>query len=69
MGDKSIREKEAEPLQKTGQTMADTIIAFLNKSAGNGSKLKINLENVTVGAGGMQAKINGKVAVEANLAK
>jgi hypothetical protein len=66
---KDIKKKEAEPLKKTGETFGDTIVAFLNKTASKDSYLKVDLDNLTVGEAPMQAKLNGTVELQVQLAK
>ncbi len=64
-----VREKEAEPLKKTGETLGDTIIAFLNKTASQDPPLKIELDNLTIGTGPLQVTLNGTMGIQVVLPK
>jgi hypothetical protein len=64
-----IHKKEGEPLQKMGETTADAMDAVLNKLAGPGNSLKINLQDLTVGEAPLQAKISGTMTLNITLPK
>ncbi len=68
MKDSKVK-KEAEPIEKTAETLGDTIVAFLNKAAGKNSNLKISFEDLSVGAGPLQARVNGSMVLDVVLAK
>ncbi|MCW4001398.1 MAG: hypothetical protein NWE93_14290 [Candidatus Bathyarchaeota archaeon] len=61
--------KASDSMQKTAQTMGDTIIAVLDKLAGKQSDLKLSFEQLTLDTGVMKATINGAIVLDVVMAK
>ena len=49
-------QKASEAMEKTAETMGDTIIAVLDKLAGKQSDLKLSFEDLTLDTGVMKAR-------------
>lgn len=61
--------KASESMQRTAETMGDTIIAVLDKLAGKQSDLKLSFEQLTLDTGVMKATINGAIVLDVVMAK
>ena len=61
--------KASESMEKTAETLGDTIIAVLDKLAGKQSDLKLSFEQLTLDTGVMKATINGAVILDIVMAK
>jgi hypothetical protein len=65
----SIHKKEGEKIQKMAETTGDTIFAVLNKLAGGGNNLKVDFEGLTLGAGPLEARVDGAIVLDVVLPK
>jgi hypothetical protein len=61
--------KASENMQRTAETMGDTIIAVLDRLAGKKSDLKLSFEQLTLDTGVMKATVNGAVVLDVTMAK
>lgn len=61
--------KASESMQRTAETMGDTIIAVLDRIAGKQSDLKLSFEQLTLDTGVMKATINGAIVLDVVMAK
>jgi endonuclease IV len=61
--------KASESMQRTAETMSDTIIAVLDKLAGKQSDLKLSFEQLTFDTGLMKATVNGAIVLDVVMAK
>lgn len=61
--------KASESMQRTAETMGDTIIAVLDRLAGKKSDLKLSFEQLTLDTGVMKATVNGAVILDVTMAK
>jgi hypothetical protein len=61
--------KASEAMERTAETMGDTIIAVLDKLAGTKSDLKLSFEDLTLDAGIFKARMNGAVVLDVVMAK
>ncbi len=61
--------KASESMQRTAETMGDTIIAVLDKLAGTQSDLKLSFQELTLDTGIMKATVNGSVVLDVVMAK
>ncbi len=61
--------KASESMQRTAETMGDTIIAVLDKLAGKQSDLKLSFEDLTLDTGVMKARVNGAIVLDIVMAK
>jgi endonuclease IV len=57
-------EKASHGLEKTVETIGDTIIAVMDKLAGKKSDIKLSFEDLTIETGPMKAKINGSIVLD-----
>jgi hypothetical protein len=64
-----IAEKTAHSIEKTAETMANTLIAIIDKLAGKESDLKLSFEDLTLDLGVMKAKLNGAIILDIVYAK
>jgi hypothetical protein len=60
----SIAEKTAHGVEKTAETMANTLLAIIDKLAGKQSDLKLSFEDLTLDLGMMKAKLNGAIILD-----
>ena len=60
----SISEKTAHGMEKTAETMANTLLAIIDKLAGKESDLKLSFEDLTLDVGLMKAKLNGAIILD-----
>jgi hypothetical protein len=65
----SITEKTAHGMEKTAETMANTLLAIIDKLAGKESDLKLSFEDLTLDLGMMKAKLNGAIILDIVYAK
>ena len=65
----SISEKTAHGMEKTAETMANTLLAIIDKLAGKESDFKLSFEDLTLDFGIMKAKLNGAVILDVVYAK
>jgi endonuclease IV len=62
-------EKASDSMERTAQTVGDTVIAVLDKLAGKQSDVKLSFEDLTLDTGVMKARINGAVVLDIVMAK
>jgi hypothetical protein len=60
----NIAEKTAHGMEKTAETMANTLLAIIDKLAGKQSDLKLSFEDLTLDLGIMKAKLNGAIILD-----
>jgi hypothetical protein len=60
--------KASESMQRTAETMGDTIIAVLDRLAGKKSDLKLSFEQLTLDTGVMKATVNGAIVLDVVMA-
>jgi len=60
----NIAEKTAHGMEKTAETMANTLLAIIDKLAGKESDLKLSFEDLTLDVGLMKAKLNGAIILD-----
>ena len=65
----NIAEKTAHGMEKTAETMANTLLAIIDKLAGKESDLKLSFEDLTLDVGLMKAKLNGAIILDIVYAK
>jgi hypothetical protein len=65
----SMTEKTAHGMEKTAETMANTLLAVIDKLAGKESDLKLSFEDLTLDLGMMKAKLNGAIILDIVYAK
>ena len=51
-------------VERTAETMGDTVIAVLDKLAGKKSDIKLSFEDLTFDLGMMKARVNGAVVLD-----
>jgi hypothetical protein len=51
-------------LEKTSETISETILAVLDKLAGKQSDLKLSFQDLTLELGMVKAKVNGAVVLD-----
>jgi hypothetical protein len=56
-------------MEKTAETIGDTIIAVLDRLAGKQSDLKLSFEDLTLDTGVMKARVNGAIVLDLVMAK
>jgi hypothetical protein len=61
--------KASESMERTAETMGDTIIAVLDRLAGKKSDLRLSFEQLTLDTGVMKATVNGSVVLDVTMAK
>jgi endonuclease IV len=61
--------KASASMQRTAETVSDTIIAVLDKLAGKQSDLKLSFEQLTLDTGIMKATVNGAIVLDVVMAK
>ncbi len=61
--------KAADSMQRTAETMGDTIIAVLDRLAGKQSDLRLSFEQLTFDTGVMKATVNGSIVLDVVMAK
>jgi len=61
--------KASESMQRTAETMGDTIVAVLDRLAGTQSDVKLSFEELTFDTGVVKATINGAIVLDVVMAK
>lgn len=61
--------KASESMQRTAETMGDTIIAVLDRLAGKKSDVKLSFEQLTLDTGVMKATVNGAIVLDVVMAQ
>lgn len=61
--------KASDAMQRTAETVGDTIIAVLDRLAGKESDLRLSFEQLTFDAGVMKATVNGSIVLDIVMAK
>ena len=59
----------SESMQRTVETLGDTVVAVLDKLAGTQSDLKLSFEELTLDTGVMKATVNGAIVLDVIMAK
>jgi hypothetical protein len=62
-------QKSQESMQRTAQTMSDTIVDVLDKLAGTKSEIKLSFQDLTLDTGVVRAKMTGAVVLQAIMAQ
>ena len=62
-------DKASESMQRTAETMGDTIIAVLDRLAGKKSDLRLSFEQLTLDTGVMKATVNGSIVLDIVMAQ
>lgn len=62
-------DKASESMQRTAETMGDTIVAVLDRLAGTQSDVKLSFEELTFDTGVIKATINGAIVLDVVMAK
>jgi hypothetical protein len=62
-------EKRQEAMERTAQTMGDTIVDVLDKLAGTKSEIKLSFQDLTLDTGVVKAKMTGAVVLSTVLAQ
>ena len=65
----NIAEKTAHGIEKTAETMANTLLTIMDKLAGKESDLKLSFEDLTLDVGLIKAKLNGSIILDIVYAK
>ena len=60
----NIAEKTAHGMEKTAETMANTLLAIIDKLPGKESDLKLTFEDLTLDFGMMKTKLNGAIILD-----
>lgn len=61
--------KTQENMERTAQTMGDTIVDVLDKLAGTKSEIKLSFQDLTLDTGVVKAKMTGAVVLSTILAQ
>jgi hypothetical protein len=61
--------KASESMQRTAETLGDTVVAVLDKLAGTQSDLKLSFQELTLDTGVMKATVNGAIVLDVIMAK
>ncbi len=64
-----LAEKAAQGMAETAATLADTLVAVMDKLAGTQSSLKLSFEELTLDLPMMKAKLNGAIVLDLVYAK
>jgi hypothetical protein len=62
-------QKTQESMQRTAQTVGDTIVDVLDKLAGTKSEIKLSFQDLTLDTGVVKAKMTGSVVLQAIMAQ
>ena len=62
-------QKASESMERTAETVGDTIIAVLDRLAGKKSDLKLSFEDLTLDTGFFKARMNGAIVLDVIMAK
>ena len=65
----SSMDRSSHAIEKTAETMGDTVVAVLDKLAGTKSDLKLSFEDLALDAGYLKARINGAIVLDIVMAK
>ena len=65
----SSMDRSSHAIEKTVETVGDTVVAVLDKLAGTKSDLKLSFEDLRIDAGPMKASINGAIVLDIVMAK
>jgi hypothetical protein len=57
-------EQAEQGVEKSIETLADTVIAVIDKLAGKESDVKLSFENLTLDLGMMKASLNGAIVFD-----
>lgn len=61
--------KAQESMERTAQTMGDTIVDVIDKLAGTQSEIKLSFQDLTLDTGVIKAKMTGAVVLSTILAQ
>jgi hypothetical protein len=61
--------KASDSMQRTAETLSDTVVAVIDKLAGTQSDLKLNFQELTLDTGVMKATVNGAIVLDIIMAK
>jgi hypothetical protein len=56
-------------MQRTAETLSDTVVAVIDKLAGTQSDLKLSFQELTLDTGVMKATVNGAIVLAVIMAK
>ncbi len=62
-------EDHSKSLEKATQSVADTVLAIMDKLAGKESDLKLSFEDLTLDMGMFKTKLNGAIVLDIVYAK
>ncbi len=65
----NIAENAAHSMAETAATLADTLVAVMDKVAGTQSSLKLSFQDLTLELPMMKAKLNGAIVLDLVYAK
>jgi hypothetical protein len=66
--EQSVRNTQ-EAMDKTAQTMSETIVEVLDKLAGKKSEIKLSFQDLSFETGVVKAKMTGAIRFETTMAK
>jgi hypothetical protein len=61
--------KTQESMDRTAQTMGDTIVQVVDKLAGKKSQVKLSFQDLSLEAGAFKTKMTGAIVLESTVAK
>jgi hypothetical protein len=61
--------KASDSMQRTAETLSDTVVAVIDKLAGTQSDLKLSFQELTLDTGVMKATVNGAIVLAVIMAK
>jgi hypothetical protein len=61
--------KASDSMQRTAETLSDTVVAVIDKLAGTQSDLKLSFQELTLDTGVMKATVNGAIVLDIIMAK
>jgi hypothetical protein len=62
-------QKTQKTMERTAQTMGNTLVEVIDKLSGTKSGLKLSFQNLTLETGILKASMNGAVVLEAIMAQ
>jgi hypothetical protein len=62
-------EKIEESIERTAETIGDTIVTIIDKLAGKRSDIKLSFEDLSLEAGPLKAHMNGAIVLDIVMAK
>ena len=65
----NIAEKAAHGMAETAETLAETLVAVIDKLAGKQSDVKLSFEDLTLELPMMKVKLNGAIVLDLVFAK